>query len=37
MFVIFNALIFSHALTEQRIPQELFVLVQDAELAAWTS
>ncbi len=36
MFVIFNALIFSHALTEQRLPQELLAIVQDAELAAWS-
>ena len=36
MFVIFNALIFSHALTEQQIPQHITTLVTDAELAAWS-
>lgn len=35
MFIIFNALIFSHVLTELRIPQQLASAIVSAEMAPW--
>ena len=36
MFIIFNALMFSHVLTELQIPQGIAARIIDAEFAAWT-
>ena len=36
MFIIFNALMFSHVLTELQIPQSIAAGIIDAEFAAWT-
>lgn len=35
MFIIFNAIIFSHVLTEQQIPQQIAAMIADADLKAW--
>ena len=36
MFIIFNALMFSHVLIELQIPQSIAAGIIDAEFAAWT-